>query len=136
LAGTVFSLSTKPRELEQRTAPRQALSVPVRIITTGRHPETIDGVTLDISMKGLGVKFGRGKMAGLDALLETLVEDRLPVQIMLRLPQGSVTVEAQVVWWGLLGDDEKFALRAGVLLRQEWSDTDWKLIEDNLKSES
>jgi hypothetical protein len=99
----------------------------------GRNPQTIDGLTMDISPKGIGVKLGRGRVAGIDSLLETLVEDRLPVEVTLRLPQGAVSVEGQLMWWGLLGDDERFALRAGILLREGWSDADWKLIQENLK---
>ena len=127
-------LGTKARELDQRTAPRQNLSVPFRLMTTGRTPQTIDGITLDVSPRGLGVKFGRAKLAGIDALLETLVEDRLPIEVTLRLPEGAVTVEGQVMWWGLLGEDEQFAVRAGVLLLKDWSDADWALLRKHLKS--
>ena len=123
---------TKAREAEQRTAPRQTLSVPFRLLTRGRTPQTIDGMTLDVSPRGIGVKFGRGNLAGLDSLLENLVEDRLPVEVTLRLTQGSVTTQGQVMWWGFLGDDEQFALRAGILLPKEWSEADWKLLQANL----
>jgi hypothetical protein len=36
------------------------------------------------------------------------------------------------MWWGVLGDDEKFALRGGILLIDDWSDPDWHLIEKYL----
>jgi hypothetical protein len=36
------------------------------------------------------------------------------------------------MWWGLLGDEDKFAIRAGVLLPTAWSDDEWDLIEKNL----
>ena len=117
---------------ERRTAIRQALRVPFRLSTGGRAPQTVDGETIDVSETGLGVKFS-GRGAGkLDALLETLVEDRLSVEIMLRLPEGSIGIQGQVVWWGLLGDDDKFGIRAGILLPSPWLESDWRLIEKNL----
>jgi hypothetical protein len=104
------------------------------MIVAGRSGEIIDGETIDVSSRGMGVKFARGKTPGVDLLLETLVEDRLPVDITLRLPEGSVSAAGNVVWWGMLGDDEKFALRGGVLLLQNWPDADWTLIQKNLES--
>ena len=92
----------------------------------------MDGETIDISGTGLGVKLSSSRASKLDALLESLVEDRLTVEIMLRLPEGSVSTQGQVVWWGLLGDDDKFGIRAGILLPGSWSDADWELIEKNL----
>lgn len=127
-------MATKPgqRENEQRTDPRQTFCVPFRMIATGRATEPIDGETLDISSKGLGVKLGRRNMARVDMLLEGFVEDRLSVEVTLRLPEGSVSALGQVMWWGLLGDDDKFGLRAGILLHKVWSDSDWALIQKNL----
>ncbi|MGH7821723.1 MAG: PilZ domain-containing protein [Candidatus Binatia bacterium] len=127
-------MGTKASELEQRNAPRRSLAVPFRMMTSGRVPQTIDGETIDVSARGLGIKFGRGKSLGIDSLLEGLVEDRVGVEVTLRLPQGSVSVHGQIMWWGLLGDDERFAMRAGVLLRDGWSEADWKLIEENLRT--
>jgi len=117
---------------ERRTSIRQSLRVPFRLSTAGRAPQTVDGETIDVSGTGLGVKFSSRGPGKLDALLETLVEDRLSVEIMLRLPEGSVRTQGQVVWWGLLGDDDKFGIRAGILLPSPWADSDWQLIEKNL----
>src|SRR5256885_16784610 len=117
---------------ERRGSLRQSLRVPFRLNTRGRLAETIDGETIDVSNSGLGVKFSNRGASKLDTLLETLVEDRLTVEVMLRLPEGSVSTQGQVVWWGLLGDDDKFGIRAGILLPSPWSDSDWQLIERNL----
>ena len=106
--------------------------MPFRLTTAGRAPETVDGETIDVSGTGLGVKFSSRGARKIDVLLETLVEDRLTVEVSLRLPEGSVSAQGQVVWWGLLGDDDKFAVRAGILLPSPWSDSDWRLIEKNL----
>jgi len=116
---------------DRRTSLRQSLRVPFRLSTAGRAPQIVDGETIDVSASGLGVKFS-SRVEKLDTLLETLVEDRLSVEIMLRLPEGSVSTQGQVVWWGLLGDDDKFGIRAGILLPSSWSDSDWLLIEKNL----
>lgn len=118
--------------IEQRNAPRVSLNVPFRLITTGLISHTIDGETIDVSERGLGIKFGRGKVPAIDSVMEDLVEDRLPVEITLRLPEGSISVKGHVVWWGLLGDDERFALRAGILLSTDWNEGDWKRIEDSI----
>lgn len=105
------------------------------MIPRGRSGEAIEGQTLDVSPNGLGVKLVRGHSASaVDELLETLVEDRLPIEAMLRLAEGSVSAEGQLMWWGLLGDDEGFTIRAGILLPKGWSSADWLLIEKNLKS--
>jgi hypothetical protein len=117
---------------ERRTSIRQSLRVPFRLSTAGRAPQTVDGETIDVSGTGLGVKFSSRAAGEVDTLLETLVEDRLSVEIMLRLPEGSVRTQGQVVWWGLLGDDDKFGIRAGILLPSPWADSDWRLIEKNL----
>ncbi|HUE39173.1 MAG TPA: PilZ domain-containing protein [Candidatus Binatia bacterium] len=124
---------TKEEKLgaDRRTSLRQSLRVPFRLSTAGRAPQIVDGETIDVSASGLGVKFS-SRVEKLDTLLETLVEDRLSVEIMLRLPEGSVSTQGQVVWWGLLGDDDKFGIRAGILLPSSWSDSDWLLIEKNL----
>lgn len=124
---------TKEEKLgaDRRTSLRQSLCVPFRLSTAGRAPQIVDGETIDVSASGLGVKFS-SRVEKLDTLLETLVEDRLSVEIMLRLPEGSVSTQGQVVWWGLLGDDDKFGIRAGILLPSSWSDSDWLLIEKNL----
>lgn len=123
---------TKAHKSEQRSLPRQILAVPFRLVVSGRSGDIIDGETSDVSPKGIGVKFSRGRLSAIDALLETMVEDRLSVEVTLRLPEGSVSAGGQVMWWGMLGDDEKFSLRAGILLREEWSDADWNLIQKNL----
>ena len=47
----------------------------------------------------------------------------------MRLPEGSIRMEGQLMWWGLLGDDDKFGIRAGVLLSAPWNESDWGLIE-------
>jgi hypothetical protein len=124
---------TKEEKLgaDRRTSLRQSLRVPFRLSTAGRAPQIVDGETIDVSASGLGVKFS-SRVEKLDTLLETLVEDRLSVEIMLRLPEGSVSTQGQVVWWGLLGDDDKFGIRAGILLPSPWADSDWQLIEKNL----
>jgi hypothetical protein len=124
---------TKEEKLgaDRRSSLRQSLRVPFRLSTAGRAPQTVDGETMDVSGAGLGVKFS-SRAEKLDTLLETLVEDRLSIEIMLRLPEGSVRTQGQVVWWGLLGDDDKFGIRAGILLPSPWSDSDWILIEKNL----
>lgn len=116
---------------EQRTASRVALSVPFRLVCD-RMSHTIDGETTDVSGKGIGVKFGRTGSRQVDALLEGLVEDRLSVDVVLRLPQGSVRAQGRMMWWGLLGDDDRFSIRAGILLDQRWSAADWELIEKNV----
>jgi hypothetical protein len=119
-------------ELDRRSSLRRAICVPFRMSTMERLVQTVDGETIDVSNTGLGVKFSSRGPAKLDALLETLVEDRLTVEVMLRLPEGLVTSKGQVVWWGLLGNDDKYGIRAGVLLPSPWSDADWQLIEKNL----
>jgi PilZ domain-containing protein len=119
---------------DRRSSLRQALCVPFRLSTQGRSPQTIDGETIDVSESGLGVKFSSRAAGKVDALLESLVEDRLTVDIMLRLPEGSIRMNGQVVWWGLLGDDDNFSVRAGILLPQPWSDADWALIEKNFSN--
>ena len=116
---------------DRRTSLRQSLRVAFRLTTSDRAAQIVDGETIDVSGSGLGVKFSSGTQK-LDALLETLVEDRLSVDIMLRLPEGSVRSRGQVVWWGLLGDDDKYGIRAGILLPSPWSESDWVLIEKNL----
>lgn len=121
--------------VEQRGSVRLTLHVPFRLVTSGRAAQTVDGETLDVSAVGVGVKIGRGKPGIVDNLLESLVEDRLTVEVSLRLPQGSVRGEGQVMWWGVLGGDEdRLSLRAGILLSEPWSDADWKLIEASLES--
>ena len=102
------------------------------MIAAGRVSEAVDGETMDVSSKGLGVKLGKGNIAKVEALLESLVEDRQPAEVTLRLPEGSVRIEGQVMWWGILGDDREFALRAGILLPNGWSDSNWTLIEKYL----
>ena len=119
---------------EQRAAARRTLVVPFRLTTPGRLSQAVDGETMDVSSTGLGVKFESAAAAKLDGVLESLVEDRLGVEVTLRLPQGSVSTEGQVMWWGLLGDDAKFAIRAGILLKQPWSKSDWQLIESCAKA--
>ncbi|MGH7803053.1 MAG: PilZ domain-containing protein [Candidatus Binatia bacterium] len=127
-------MSTKPSEgtAEQRHFTRAPISVPFRLVPRGRPLEAVDGQTLDVSSNGIGVKLRRGRSVSIDELLETLVEDRLSIEVMLRLPEGSVSAEGQLMWWGLLGDDEGFTIRAGILLKTGWSTTDWQLIEKNL----
>ncbi len=99
---------------------------------SGRTSETVDGETMDVSSKGLGVKLGKGNIAKVEALLEDLVEERHPAEVTLRFPEGSVRIEGLVMWWGILGDDDEFALRAGILLRDGWSDPDWAVIQKYL----
>jgi hypothetical protein len=126
-------LSNKPNEgAEQRRFTRAPLSVPFRMVPRGRPLEAIDGQTLDVSSNGIGAKLRRGRSVSIDELLENLVEDRLDIEVLLRLPEGSVSAEGQLMWWGLLGDDEGFTIRAGILLKKGWSTTDWQLIEKNL----
>jgi hypothetical protein len=108
------------------------LTVPLRLSTQGRAPQTIEGETIDVSGSGLGVKFSSRAATKIDTLLESLVEDRLTVDIIMRLPEGSIRIQGQVMWWGLLGDDDKFGIRAGILLSSAWADSDWALIEKNL----
>jgi hypothetical protein len=103
------------------------------LITSGRVAATVDGLTLDVSPRGVGVTFPRERLQELESLLETLVEDRLPLEITLRLPQGSVTATGQLVWWGLLGEPGDLSIRAGILLRDDWPEADWKLIQKNLE---
>lgn len=102
------------------------------MIASGRVSEAVDGETMDVSERGLGVRLGKGDIRKVEALLESLVEDRHPAEVTLRFPEGSVRVEGQVMWWGILGDDEQFALRAGILLRNGWSASDWTLIQKHL----
>ena len=102
------------------------------MVPRGRGVDAVEGETLDVSSNGLGVKLRRGKSVSIDELLEALVEDRLAIEVLLRLPEGSVSAEGQLMWWGLLGDDEGFTIRAGILLQKGWSPTDWQLIEKNL----
>jgi hypothetical protein len=116
----------------RRSSLRRALCVPFRLSTLGRLSQTIDGETIDVSGNGLGVKFSTRAAEKLDALLESLVEDRLTVEIMLRLPEGSVRLQGQVVWWGLLGDEDQFGIRAGILLPQPFSDSDWAVLEKHI----
>ena len=129
-------MSTKPSEgsTEQRRFSRSPLSVPFRMVPRGRGVDAVEGETLDVSSNGLGVKLRRGKSVSIDELLEALVEDRLAIEVLLRLPEGSVSAEGQLMWWGLLGDDEGFTIRAGILLQKGWSPTDWQLIEKNLSA--
>jgi hypothetical protein len=129
-------VATKPTEdpSDQRRFSRAPLAVPFRMIPGGRTADAVDGETLDVSSNGLGVKLRRGRGGAVDELLERLVEDRLPIEAMLRLPEGSVAAEGQLMWWGLLGDDEGFTIRAGILLPKGWSSADWQLIEKSLKS--
>lgn len=119
---------------DQRRFTRAPLAVPFRMIPAGRTADAVDGETLDVSSNGLGVKLRRGRGGAVDELLERLVEDRLPIEAMLRLPEGSVAAEGQLMWWGLLGDDEGFTIRAGILLPKGWNSADWQLIEKNFKS--
>ena len=102
------------------------------MVPRGRPLEAIDGQTLDVSSNGIGAKLRGGRSVSIDELLESLVEDRLEIEVLLRLPEGSVSAEGQLMWWGLLGDDEGFTIRAGILLKKGWSATDWQLIEKNL----
>jgi hypothetical protein len=118
---------------ERRILARQALRVPLRMTTRGRLPQQADGETMDVSAQGIGVRFqSTANQAKLDTLLESLVEDRLLVEVMLRLPEGSLSSEGHVAWWGLLGDDDKFGIRTGILLARPWSEADWELIEKNV----
>jgi hypothetical protein len=119
---------------DQRSSARRGLTVPFRLTTRGRLSQVIDGETIDISGEGVGIKFASSGRDKLDSLLESLVEDRVAVELTLRLPEGSVTSTGQVMWWGLLGDDSKFSVRAGILLPKPWSDADWLLIDKNLGS--
>ncbi len=121
-----------PRSTDRRAALRQSLRAACQLRTTGLAPRTLQGETTDVSGSGLGVKLSSGGPGKLDALLESLVEDRLSVEVMIRLPQGSIRVEGHVVWWGLLGDDDQFSIRAGILLLRPWSDDDWSVIDKNL----
>ena len=114
---------------DRRSAVRHSFSAPIRLSTQGRSPQTIEGETIDVSGNGLGVKFATRAAEKIDSLLESLVEDRLTVDIIMRLPEGSIRMQGQVMWWGLLGDDDKYGIRAGVLLSAPWSDSDWDLIE-------
>lgn len=98
----------------------------------GLAPREIRGETTDISGNGLGVKLSSEGPGKFDMLLESLVEDRLSVEVLVGLPQGSLRVEGHVVWWGLLGDDDQYGIRAGILLLRPWSDDDWAVIEKNL----
>ena len=134
--GGKVNLSTKANEgsTDQRRFTRAPLSVPFRMVPRGRPNEAVDGQTLDVSANGVGVKLRHGKTISIDELLEGLVEDRLAIEVMLRLPEGSVSAEGQLMWWGLLGDDEGFTIRAGILLKKGWSSSDWSLIEKNLES--
>ena len=117
---------------DRRSSLRHALSVPLRLSTPGRSPQTIDGETIDVSGSGIGVKFATRAAQKVDSFLESLVEDRLTVEIIMRLPEGSIRMQGQVMWWGLLGDDDKFGIRAGILLSSSWAESDWGLIEKNL----
>src|SRR5205807_10417405 len=108
-----------------------AMSVPLRLSTPGRSPQTIDGETIDVSGSGLGVRFSTRSPNKVDTLLESLVEDRQTVEIIMRLPEGSIRMQGQVMWWGLLGDDDQFGIRAGILLSSGWADSDWGLVEKN-----
>lgn len=117
---------------DRRTSLRRALCVPFRLSTLGRVPQTIDGETMDVSGTGLGVRFSSSGAGKFDVLLESLVEDRVTVEVTMRLPEGSVSMPGHVMWWGLLGDDDRFGIRAGILLPRPWSDGDWALIEKNL----
>lgn len=130
-------MATKPdhgKSSEQRRFNRAPLAVPFHMIPRGRAGDTIEGQTLDVSPTGLGVKLVRGRSGAVDELLETLVEERLPIEAMLRLTEGSVSAEGQLMWWGLLGDEDGFTIRAGILLPKGWSSADWLLIESNLKA--
>ena len=117
---------------DRRSSVRHSISAPLRLSTQGRSPQTIEGETIDVSGSGLGVKFSTRATRQVDTLLESLVEDRLTVEIIMRLPEGSIRIDGQVMWWGLLGDDDKFGIRAGVLLSTPWAESDWQLIEKNL----
>jgi hypothetical protein len=117
---------------DRRSSVRHSFSAPLRLSTQGRSPQTIEGETIDVSGSGLGVKFSSRTTKPIDVLLESLVEDRLTVEIIMRLPEGSIRIHGQVMWWGLLGDDDKFGIRAGVLLSTPWAESDWQLIEKNL----
>lgn len=117
---------------ERRRSLRQSLRVPCHLRTTGLAPREIRGETTDISGSGLGVKLSSDGPGKLDMLLESLVEDRLSIEVLIALPQGSLRVEGHVVWWGLLGDDDQYGIRAGILLLRPWSDDDWAVIEKNL----
>jgi hypothetical protein len=119
---------------DRRSSVRHAFSAPLRLSTPGRSPQTIEGETIDVSGSGIGVKFATRAATKIDALLESLVEDRLTVDIIMRLPEGSIRIQGQVMWWGLLGDDDKFGIRAGVLLASPWAETDWRLIEKHLNA--
>jgi hypothetical protein len=125
---------SKPIEgtAEQRRFSRAPLTVPFRLVPRGRPLEAVDGETLDVSSNGIGVKLRRGRSVAIDELLESLVEDRMAIEVLLRLPEGSVSAEGQLMWWGLLGDDEGFTIRAGILLKTGWSTADWQLLEKNL----
>ena len=124
-------MGTKPSGSEKRQFERASLGVPLRLVPKDRPQDVVEGETVDISLNGIGAKFGR--RLSVDALLERLVEDRLPVEISLRLPEGSVSTEGQLMWWGLLGEDEAFGIRAGVLLPKGWAERDWQLISRSVK---
>ena len=117
---------------DRRSSVRHAFSAPLRLST--QSSQTIEGETIDVSGSGIGVKFSSRAATKIDSLLESLVEDRLKVEIIMRLPEGSIRIQGQVMWWGLLGDDDKFGIRAGVLLSSPWAETDWQLIEKNLNA--
>jgi hypothetical protein len=118
---------------EQRRFERRSLGVPFRMAPKDRPSDAIEGETLDVSEFGMAVKLGRSDVAARDSLLQRLVEDRDPVDVWLRLPEGSVSAHGQVTWWGLLGDEGEVAIRAGILLPRGWNAQDWTLIEKNLK---
>lgn len=122
------------RDIERRRAARATLDVAFRMVAAERPSEPIDGRTLDVSERGIGVKFGPSGVDKLDMLLETLVEDRAVVEVTLRLPEGSVSAKGHLMWWGLLGEPDGYSIRGGVLLSEGWSPEDWQLIEENLKS--
>lgn len=121
-------------DAERRQALRSTLDVAFRIVAVEHPLEPIDGRTLDVSARGVGVKFGPSGVDKLDMLLETLVEDRAIVEVTLRLPEGSVSARGHLMWWGLLGESDGYSIRGGVLLSEGWSPEEWQLIEKNLKS--
>lgn len=117
---------------EKRKFERTVLAVSFRLVPKERPGDAIDGETIDVSANGLGVKIVRDAVGKVDRLLEELVEDRVTVEVLLRLPEGSVAAEGYLMWWALLGENEGCAIRAGVLLRSGWSAQDWKLISKSL----
>jgi hypothetical protein len=119
---------------EQRRYERTNLEVAFRLVPRDRPNDSVEGHTIDVSANGAGVKFSRGRGGKIDALLEQLVEERSEIEIHLRLPEGSVSASGTLMWWGLLGEEEGYTLRGGVLLPRGWSARDWDLIQKIIKA--